>query len=244
MQRNAFIAACALSAVGLALAQTAPAPTVTDIAATPARLATPLAAPVANPVARRARPATAATIVPANTPIRLQLETHLSTRFNKYGDGFAARVMTSVFYQGQEVIPSGAILEGHVMRVQDSRPAVSDSALMLKPDLLTMPDGQKYVISAMVVQSDAQNPARVNAEGELQEPRGMMASDIHHAEAGIGGGIVGGALLAGAQGAAVGAGVGAAVAAGVWLVRHRHLELNPGSQLTVKLERPLQLTRQ
>jgi hypothetical protein len=234
MKRNALIAACALSAVGLALAQTAPAPTVTDIAANPATPSTLVAAPVAA----------AATIVPVNTPIRLQLETHLSTRFNTYGDGFAARVMTSVFYQGQEVIPSGAILEGHVVRVKDSRPAASESALMLKPDLLTMPGGQRYVISAVVVQGDAHNPARVNSEGELQEPRGMMATDVHHAEAGIGGGMVGGALLAGAQGAAVGAGVGAAVAAGIWLVRHRHLELNPGSQLTVKLERPLQLTRQ
>lgn len=127
------------------------------------------------------------------------------------------------------------------MRVKDERPSVSDSELLLKPDLLTTPDGHKYVISAVVVQGDNRNPAHVNNEGVMQEPRGMLVSDVHHAEAGVAGGAVGGALLAGAQGAAVGAGVGAAVAAGIWLVRHRHLELNPGSQLTVKLERPLQL---
>ncbi|MGH9416077.1 MAG: hypothetical protein ACRD01_05565 [Terriglobales bacterium] len=196
---------------------------------------------MAQAPARRPGAAPGGLTLPAQTPIRLQLETHLSTRDNKYGDGFAARVMTAVFFQGREIIPEGSILEGHVMRVRDERPVRADSELMLKPDLLTLPNGQRYVISAEVVQSDPQDEAKVDQEGMLHEPRGLMTTDLHHTEAGAAGGAVGGALLAGGSGAALGAGVGAVVGVGIWLVRHRHLELNPGSILTVKLDRPLAL---
>ena len=186
-------------------------------------------------------PARAALLVPAQTPIALQLETPLSTRVNQYGDGFAARVMTSVYYNGHEVIPSGSIVEGHLLRVKDERPMRGASELYLQPDLLTTPNGTRYTISAEVVQSDPQHAAKVNNEGELREPRGMMLTDLRHVEAGTAVGAVGGALLAGGSGAVEGAGVGAAIAVGLWLVRHRHLVLNPGTRLTVRLERPIQL---
>lgn len=236
MKRFAAATIITIIAGALSLWAQSPAPRVQDIPA-PGPAAKPAMTPAAFHVPRPA----AAEVVPANTPIPLQLETHLSTRDNQFGDGFAARVMTSVFYQGHEVIPSGSIIEGHVMRVRDERPSISDSELLLKPDLLTTPDGQRYTISAEVIQSDPQGEAQVNSEGVLQEPRGMMTSDLHHTEVGAGTGLVGGAILAGGEGAAAGAGVGAAVAVGIWLVRHRHLELNPGSQLTVRLDRPLQL---
>lgn len=229
----ALFAATALATV-VATAQS-PGPTVSDIPA-PGAAAAPAA-----PAPLRPSAASAPLMLPAQTPIPLQMETHLSTRDNQYGDGFAARVMTSVFYQGREVVPAGSILEGHIIRVRDERPAVGDSQLLLKPDLLTLPDGTRYTISAVVTQTDPLHDARVDSEGMLREPRGMMTSDLHHTEAGVGGGLLGGALIAGGQGAIAGAGIGAAIAAGIWLVRHRHLELNPGSRLTVRLDRPLQL---
>jgi hypothetical protein len=224
MDRTLRIATAVAFAAALgAWAQSAPAPTVQDLP--------PATSSAAN-----------ATTLPAQTPIALQLETHLSTRDNKYGDGFAARVSKPIFLNGQEMVPAGSILEGHVIRVQDERPAVADSELMLKPDLLTTPDGRSYVISAEVIQSDPITGAKLNSEGVLQEPRGMMSTDLHHTELGAGGGAVGGALLAGGAGAAAGAGVGAAVAVGIWLVRHRHLELDPGSTLVVKLDEPLTMS--
>ncbi|MGH9392709.1 MAG: hypothetical protein ACRD1E_00940, partial [Terriglobales bacterium] len=152
-------------------AQAAPAPRVQDL-------------PPASAAAAAAPLGAAALLVPDQTPIQLQLETHLSTRINSYGDGFAARVLQSVFYNRQEVIPAGSIIEGHVMRVRDERPAVADSELLLKPDLLTTPDGARYTISAEVIQSDPLHEAAVDSEGVLREPRGLMSSDIHHAEIG------------------------------------------------------------
>lgn len=229
MLRNfARITAMLLFAAACLAAQSAPAPQVRDL----------------PPPSVHAAAASPAAMLPAQTPIPLQLETHLNTRDAQYGDGFAARVKTSIFYQGREVVPAGSILEGHVVRVRDERPLRADSELLLKPDLLTTPDGQRYTISAEVVQSDPVHEATVDSEGVLREPRGMMVSDLHHTEIGAGAGVVSGALLAGGEGAAAGAGVGAAVAVGIWLVRHRHLDLNPGSELTVRLDRPLQLRAQ
>lgn len=228
-----FIVAVCITAASVAMAQRAPAPQSQDIPA-PGTVAAATRATTAAPAAN-------SNLVPAQTPIELQLETHLSTRDNKYGDGFAARVVKSVYYQGREVIPSGSILEGHVLRVRDARPLTSDSELLLQPDLLSTPDGQRYTVSAEVIQGDPVNESKVDKEGVLREPRGVMTTDVHHAEIGAGSGIVGGALLAGGEGALAGAGVGAAVAAGIWLARHRHLELNPGSKLTVRLDRPLEL---
>ena len=224
LSTSLLMAVTIAAAAGLA-AQSAPPPQVQD-----------LALPVA------AAPAGSA-IVPAQTPIRLQLETHISTRFSQYGDGFAARVMTPVYYQGRQVIPAGSIVSGRVLRSKDERPLRGVSELLLNPDELTMPNGRSYTISAVVIQSDPNNPARVNREGMLREPRGLMRTDIRHVEIGAGAGVLGGVLLAGGQGALIGTGVGAAVAAGIWLVRHRHLALAPGDQLTVRLDRPLRLTR-
>lgn len=220
--------------------------------ALPAALALSAALSAALPLAAAAQTATTQTLaarpaasefVPVGTPIALQLETHLSTRDNQYGDGFAARVSQSVYYQGREVIPVGSILEGHVMRVRDERPYRADSELLLKPDQLTTPEGRTYTVSAVVIQGDPNKESAVDSEGVLREPRGVLRSDIHHAEWGGGAGVVGGALVSGAQGALIGGGVGVAVAAGIWLVRRRHLDLNPGSVLTVRLERPLQLSQ-
>lgn len=271
MKRTAplVIAAALAFTVVLAQAQT-PGPTVTDIPAPGTEAARvfatrPVVIPAARPEAQpeahtEVRPpappvapavvvpkpapapvAAAATEVPAGTPIALQLETRLNSQYNGIGDGFAARVMTSVYYEGRDVIPAGSILEGHVMHVTDARPSVAQSELLLKPDLLTLPNGARYSISAEVIQNDAHSPARVDTEGMLREPRGMLATDVHHTEIGSAAGFIGGAVLAGGEGAAVGAGLGAAVAVGIWLVRRRHLVLNPGSHLTVRLQRAIQL---
>lgn len=238
-----------IPAPGTLAARTAPAPQPTAPAAEPpapapdppaARPLPPTSAPVARP-APAPTPSAPARIVPAQTPIELQLETHLNTNDNKVGDGFAARVTQSVLYNGQTVIPAGAIVEGHVEMIRDTRPAEGTSEIMLRPDLLTMPNGDRYTISADVVQNDPLTGTKINNEGQIEAPRGPIQVDKTHAEIGGGSGLVAGAVLAGAKGALVGGGLGVAAAAGMWLVLHRHVDLNPGSHLTVRLDRAIQL---
>ncbi len=70
---------------------------------------------------------------------------------------------------------------------------------------------------------------------------GMLAPDVRHTEIGSVGGFIGRAVLADGQGAMVGAGLGPAAAVGIWLACRQHLVLNPGSPLTVRLQRPIRL---
>lgn len=179
--------------------------------------------------------------VPAGTPLKLQLETRLSTGDTHQGDGFAARVMVSVYYHGKEVIPEGAIVEGHVLEVRDARPAVHDSEILLRPDLLNLPDGSQYQMHADVMEVDNGGDSRVDNEGAVHGERGPQHADVVNAGVGLTAGAVTGAVLAGSKAALIGGGVGVAIAGGLWLLRKRHLELKPGAHIIIRLDRPMTL---
>jgi len=179
--------------------------------------------------------------VPAGTPLKLQLETRLSTADTHQGDGFAARVMVSVYYHGKEVIPEGAIVEGHVLKVEDARPAMHDSEMLLRPDLLSMPDGTEYHVDADVMEVDNGGGSHLDNEGTLHGKRGPEHADVVNAGVGLTAGAMTGAVLAGGKAALIGGGVGVAIAGGLWLLRKRHLELKPGAHIVIRLDRPMTL---
>lgn len=180
-------------------------------------------------------------ILPAGTPIRVQLETSISSADARRGDRFAGLVMRSVYVNGRRAIPRGAILEGEVREVMDHRVATGTSALLLRPDFLALPDGRRFHISAQVTEALAAGNVHVGSEGMIEASRGMDANNVHWSEAGTAGGLATGAIVAGAQGALIGTGVGAAVAVGWWLLSHRHATLNQGAELDVTLQRPVAL---
>lgn len=179
--------------------------------------------------------------IPAGTPLKLQLETRLSTADTHQGDGFAARVMVPVYYHGKEVVPEGAIVEGHVLEVHDSRPATHDSEMLLRPDLLNLPDGTQYRMIADVMEVDNGGDTRVDNEGVMHGTRGPEHADVVHAGVGLTAGAMTGAVLAGSKAALIGGGIGVAIAGGMWLLRKRHLELKPGAHIVIRLERPITL---
>jgi hypothetical protein len=179
--------------------------------------------------------------VPEGTPIRLQLETHLSTEDNKAGDAFAGRVVQSVLVDGREVIPAGAIIEGHVAHARDARPAVGSSELLLRPDLLTLPAGQQYTISAEVIQSDPLTNTSTDAEGVIRTPRAPSREYVKRSGVATAMSAITGAAILGGRGALWGGALGAAAAGGWWFLRHHHVDLNAGSELTVRLERTVKL---
>ncbi len=220
-------AAClAVALPGFALGQTATGPE--HAASAPA-------------ISHRAAPHRGKTTLPSGTPIALQLETSVSTASSKAGEGFAARVMKTVYLYGRPVIPAGSIVEGRVLHVKDTRPAQGHSELLLHPDLLTTPSGQRYHLIADVIQTDPISGTEVDSEGMILSKRGPSRADKLRLIAGGGGGAVTGAVLIGAKAALVGGGVGAAAAAGWWLLRHRHAEMKAGEHLTVRLDQPLRI---
>jgi hypothetical protein len=180
-------------------------------------------------------------VLPSGTPLRVQLETKLSSEDNKLGDAFAARVIEPVYVEGKLAIPADAIIEGHVTHVRDSRPITGSSELLLRPDLLSLPGGQQYTISADVTQTDALTQTKTNAEGVIRTARVPDRGYVRRSGVTTAMSAITGAAVAGGRGALWGGAFGAAAAGGWWFLRHRHVELNAGSELVVRIDRDVTL---
>ena len=181
-------------------------------------------------------------VLPAGTPLRIQLETALSTGDARPGDSFAGRVAETVYLNGQVAIPAGAIVEGRVSTVEDQRPIAGRSALLLRPDFLSLPDGRHFIISAEVTATNAATGVHVNDEGQIEGSRKPNVEDVDRAGVAGASGLIAGVVLAGAKGALIGSVMGGALAGGWWLLTRRHATLNQGAELDLRLDRTLRLT--
>ncbi len=178
--------------------------------------------------------------LPMGTAVKMKLETILSTIANKAGDPFAGRVTEDVSMNGQVVIPVGSSIQGHVIRVNSTRRYKGLPALDLRPESVTTPDGQKYTLNAVVVDTDRDSKTKVNDEGTIQG-EGMDRRDKIEVAGGAAGGAIMGGLMSGAKGSLVGAVVGGAAATVYWLSKHKSATLQPGTEIVMELSRPMTL---
>ena len=179
--------------------------------------------------------------LPMGTAVKMKLETILSTIANKTGDPFAGRVTEDVSMNGQVVIPVGSSIQGHVTRVNSTRRYKGLPALDLRPESVTTPDGQKYTLNAVVVDTDPDSKTKVNDEGTIQG-QGLDKTDkIEVASGAAGGAVLGGLMSGSAKGTFVGAIVGTAAATVYWLSKHKSATLQPGTEIVMELSRPMTL---
>jgi hypothetical protein len=179
--------------------------------------------------------------LPAGTGVKMKLETPISTRTTKVGDSFAGRVTEPVMIENKVVVPVGAAIEGHVAKISEPRRIKGVPEIDLRPDLLTMPNGNKYNISAVVVDTDKGSGTRVTDEGKIKG-KGATGSDKKEIAIGAGAGLGVGALAGGGKGAVIGATVGASVTVAHWLTKHHSAELPAGSEITMELSRPMAMS--
>jgi hypothetical protein len=177
--------------------------------------------------------------VPAGTGIKMKLETAISTSTTKVGDAFAGRVTEPVMLDGKEVVPVGALIQGHVSRITEPRRIKGVPTIGINPDLLIMPTGEKYTLNAVVVDTTKDTHTRVNDEGEIKG-RGHDKRDLLVAGVGVGAGAGVGGAIGGGKGALIGAVIGGAAAAGHWLWHKHSAELRAGTEITMELSRPMQ----
>ena len=175
--------------------------------------------------------------LPAGTGVKMKLETPISTRTTKVGDPFAGRVTEPVMIENKVVIPVGAAIEGHVAKLAEPRRVKGRPEIDLRPDLLTMPDGSKFNISAVVVDTNV-NGISVSDEGKIKGA-GASSGDKKEIAIGTGAGLAVGALAGGGKGAVIGAVVGASVTVAHWMTKHHSAELPAGSEITMELSRPM-----
>jgi hypothetical protein len=178
--------------------------------------------------------------LPEGTIIHMALNEDLSSNQSQVGADFTGRVTADVVCAGKVVIPQGAEVVGKVVRVTEGKRFGSPATIRLRPDVVVLPDGSRYVLRAQVI--DTSSKSRVDSEGTLK-PASRMKTNVIKEGAGIGGGAVAGALIGGAPGALVGSIIGAGVMTTNILVQTpAAVKVPKDSTLTLSLTQPMSIT--
>jgi hypothetical protein len=179
--------------------------------------------------------------LPMGTAVKMKLETMLSTVTNKAGDPFAGRVTEDVAMNGKTVIPVGSSIQGHVVRVNSERRIKGVPSLELHPEQVTTPNGDKYTLNAVVVDTDKASETKVDDEGRI---KGQGIDNRDRMEMGVGAGAgagLGALMTHSGKGALVGAVIGGGTAVVYWLTKHKSATLAPGTEIVMELSRPMAL---
>jgi hypothetical protein len=182
----------------------------------------------------------ASRLLPTGTAIRIRLKRPLSTRGNRVGDKFYSQITDPIRVNDRILVPAGSTVTGFIDRVAQPHRFAGHPSLRLRPDKMTLPDGESYAIDAAVVDSGNPRRVKVNEEGRIS---GLMVSTDEKVEtvALTSTGAVAGAVVAGPPGLLMGAAAGATASAGHYLIKRHAMELPAGTILILELNAPLHL---
>jgi hypothetical protein len=179
--------------------------------------------------------------LPSGTTVHMKLETPISTKTSKAGDTFAGRVTEPVVLNGKTAISVGAAIQGQIVKLTEPRRVKGKPTIELRPDTITMPNGEKYEFHATVVDTDAATKTSVNDEGQIKG-KGRDGKDVRNIAIGTGAGVTVGAIAGGGKGALIGGAIGAGVTVAHWLSKHKSAELPAGSEIVMELNRPMSMS--
>jgi hypothetical protein len=183
----------------------------------------------------------AQTALPPGTAVKMKLETTLATFSSKAGDPFSARVTEPVVMDGKILIPIGATVEGRVTKTSEPRRIAGKPTIAVFPETLVLPNGDKFMLNATLVDTNAGRGTDVNAEGQFKGD-GRDGKDLTEIGLGTGGGMLVGGLAGGGKGFLIGGAIGATVTVAHWLGKHRSAMLPAGTELVMELSRPMTMT--
>lgn len=178
--------------------------------------------------------------LPAGTAMKVKLETTIATSSNKTGDPFTGRVTEAVLLDDKTVIPVGATVEGRVTQVSSPRRIAGKPTIGIFPESLVMPNGDRFMLNAMLVDTDVRHGTDVNDEGQFKG-KGHDGEDLTQIGMGTGGGMLAGGLIAGAKGMVIGGAIGATATVTHWLTKRHSTQLPAGTELVMELSRPLEM---
>src|SRR5271165_1223609 len=183
----------------------------------------------------------AQTALPTGTAVKMKLETTLATFSSKAGDPFSARVTEPVVMDGKTVIPVGTTVEGRVTKATEPRRVAGRPTIAIFPENLVLPNGDRFMLNASLVDTNARHGTDVNTEGQFKGA-GHDAKDLTEIGMGTGGGMIVGGLADGGKGLLIGGAIGATVTVTHWLGKHRSAMLPAGTELVMELSRPMTMT--
>jgi hypothetical protein len=183
----------------------------------------------------------AQTALPTGTAVKMKLESSLATFSSKVGDPFSARVTEPVVLDGKTIIPVGATVEGRVTRASETRRIAGKPTIAIFPENVVLPNGDKFVLNASLVDTNAGHGSDVNSEGQFKGA-GHDNRDLTEIGIGTGGGMLIGGLAGGGKGLLIGGAIGATVTVAHWLGKHRSAMLPAGTEMVMELNRPMTMT--
>ncbi|HUS19632.1 MAG TPA: hypothetical protein VMZ25_08270 [Terriglobales bacterium] len=178
--------------------------------------------------------------LPVGTPVKMKLETAVSTSTSKAGDLFAGKVTEAVMLDGKAVIPVGSSISGKILRAEEKRRYKGAPVIEIRPEQVTLPNGDVYSITAVVADTtDRDN--KVDDEGRIKGKTLDRRDKLEMAGgAGVGAGV--GALTAGGKGSLIGAAIGGGGAVIYWLTKHKSASLPAGTEIIFELDRPMTMS--
>ena len=176
-------------------------------------------------------------VVPKGTRIPIQLQTKLTTKTLKEGDGVYGMTVFPITVNNEILIPVGSFISGKITQVQRPGKVKGKAGLALSFQTLILPSGSTTPLYASLAgSSEAASTSEGKLEGDssVKDDAGTIAKTTA-VPAGIGG------VVSGAHGARAGAGLGAAAGlATVLLTRGKDIVLDKGTTLEIVLDRPFE----
>jgi hypothetical protein len=176
-------------------------------------------------------------VIPDGTVLIIEMDTKLNSGTAQVSDRFIARIATPVVdASGRTLLPSGAIVEGHVASVKKARWAHRSGELGLSFDYVDLGYGRRIPLRATLI--GGSNP--IDEEGDLKA-KSSGKRDILVTS----GGAVAGAGVGMLTGASILAGSGAGAAAGltvVLIMKGKNVDIDPGERFNLELVQPMSLT--
>lgn len=181
--------------------------------------------------------------LPTGTALKVKLENTLTSFGTKGGDPFSARITEPVVVDGKTLVPIGTTVQGRVTKTTEPRRIAGKPTIAIFPETLVLPNGDRLMLNATLVDTDRRQGTDVNNEGQFKGA-GHDGKDLTEIGMGTGGGMLVGGLIGGGKGVLIGGMIGATATVTHWLGKHRSAMLPAGSELTMELSRPLVMSQQ
>jgi YMGG-like Gly-zipper len=177
--------------------------------------------------------ATGSFVIPDGTQVVAVLNNDLTTQNVREGDRFTMTVRSPGQYDG-------ATIEGSVLNAERSGRVTGRSQMTLDFDTIRLRDGRSYRFAGILesVRTPNGDVVRVDNEGAVRDSD-QTKQTVTRTAIGTAVGAIIGAIAGGGKGAAIGAVIGAGAGAGsVYIQGRDDLQLNAGTEVTLRATGP------